>query len=83
VHQDSGAQTFKKKKSVCRKSFFPVSSQHKNQGKVQHLKNCYHLLAELNKPDSAHNDELPRYLGFFGNRDDMQRLLDAEGIYRL
>lgn len=74
----SGAQVFKKKKkSACRKSFFPVSSQQQNQGKIQHLKNCYHLLAELNKSDSVHN-EFPPYLGFFGNRDDMQKLLDEE-----
>jgi hypothetical protein len=66
---------------VYRKSFFPVSSQQQNQGKIHHLKNCYHLLAELNKSDSVHN-ECPPDLGFFGNRDDMQKLLDAEGVYR-
>jgi hypothetical protein len=58
-----------------------VSSQQQNQGKIQHLKNCYHLLAELNKSDGVHN-EIPPCLGFFGNRDDMQKLLDAEGMYR-
>lgn len=66
---------------MCRKSFFPVSSQQQNQSKIQHLKNCYHLLEELNKTDSVHN-EFPFSLGFFGNRDDMQKLLDAEGMYR-
>lgn len=68
-----------KKKSACRKSFFPVSSQQQNQGKIQHLKNCYHLLAELDKSDSVDN-EFPLCLGFFGNRDNMQKLLDAEGM---
>jgi hypothetical protein len=57
-----------------------VSAQELNQGKAQHLNNCYQLLAQLNsKSDGVQNADVPLYFAFFGNRDDMQRLLDAEG----
>lgn len=72
----------KKKKPGSYRSFFPVSAQALNQAKTQHLSNCYHLLAQLNsKSDNIQNADAPLYFAFFGNHDDMQRLLDAEGMY--
>ena len=73
----------KKKKLGLYRSFFPESAKELNKAKAQHLDNCYHLLAQLSsKSDNIQNTDAPLYFAFFGgNRDDMQRLFDAEGMY--
>lgn len=78
----SKKKNVKKKKPGLYRSFFPVSAKELNKAKAQHLDNCYHLLAQLrSKSDNIQNTDAPLYFAFFGNRDDMQRLLDAEGMY--
>ncbi|XP_069679265.1 gem-associated protein 5 [Periplaneta americana] len=82
--ESSSVHTSKKKKTPITKSFFPVSSIQKNLKNVQHFTNCCHLLASLNTNVPVvdgvctETSELPPYLGFFGDRNAMQKLLDME-----
>jgi hypothetical protein len=86
LSQASAAMISKKKKNKKKpglyRSFFPVSANERNKAKAQHLDNCYNLLSQLSsKSDNIQNTDAPLYFAFFGNRDDMQRLIDAEGTY--
>ena len=76
--------SIKKKKLSMGKQFFPVSwYQQSREGPDHPLKNCYYLLNKntsvADAEDVIDRRECPHYLGFFGDRDSMQKILDLEG----